>query len=267
LSARFSRIASVAYPALLVTVVCDFLGRVINPVFYESVARSDHYWARIFINLVFLSQSGPFSANPGTNAPFWSLAYEVWYYVLFGIWIFVKPVWRRLLFFGLAALVAGPKILLLLPVWVFGVAAHQWCSRVKMSIQIALVLFIVSLGLALGLICGWLTPYFAQDFLAIKAPWYFSAAFWNDYQLGLVVAINLIAADQMFSFLGNRWLTEPIKWPVRFVANRSFSLYAFHMPLLYLASVAIPYQKDNSFEVILVVCAVVGLVFCASLLH
>src|SRR5205085_7713377 len=64
---------------------------------------------------------------PLSNAPSWSIGFEFWYYVIFGATYFLNGYIRILAVFILC-MVAGPKILLLMPVWFFGVAAY-WISR------------------------------------------------------------------------------------------------------------------------------------------
>ena len=61
---------------------------------------------------------------PGGNIPFWSLNYEAWYYVLFGAALFLRG-WRRTIAVVAAALLAGPKIVLL-PFWLMGLLAWRW---------------------------------------------------------------------------------------------------------------------------------------------
>jgi len=70
-------------------------------------------------NVAFLSQSGA-AYGPVWNPPYWSLCYEVWYYALFGAAVYLPPA-RRMLWLVLLAAIAGPRILLLLPVWLAGV--------------------------------------------------------------------------------------------------------------------------------------------------
>lgn len=139
--ARFSRIASVAYPALVFTIICDFIGRSIAPELYAEVARSAGYWARILLSFFFLQQSGPLAVNPGSNTPFWSLAYEVWYYILLGLWLFVPGQRQRAVLLFLGLVLAGPKILLLLPVWFMGILAHKLSLRQEPWIGISVFFF------------------------------------------------------------------------------------------------------------------------------
>ena len=55
-----------------------------------------------------------------SNVPYWSICYEGWYYIGFGVLTFM-PRNRAWALIGLIILVLGPKILLLAPVWAMGV--------------------------------------------------------------------------------------------------------------------------------------------------
>jgi peptidoglycan/LPS O-acetylase OafA/YrhL len=249
---RFTRIASVAYPALVLTIVCDFVGRMADPNLYAVVAREEGYWYRILLSAVFLQQSGPFAASPGSNPPFWSLAYEVWYYVLLGAWTFIRCWRKRVTICVSIAIIAGPKIILLMPVWMAGLVAYQVSGRLNLPVKASLLVFGLTGCLILGVILDEWTVWADKGNWAAVAPWFFSTGFMADYQVGLLVAIHLIAVEQVMRVAGEKWTIRPLEKCVRFLADRSFSLYAFHMPLLYLISVTVPYQKSESGEVLLV---------------
>ena len=75
------------------------------------------------LSAVFLGASWTLAMLPGSNFPFATLDYEAWYYVLFGLAAFLRGR-RRMAALAAAALLAGPKILLLFPIWLMGVAAE-----------------------------------------------------------------------------------------------------------------------------------------------
>ena len=252
--ARFSRIASVAYLALVLTIICDFFGRLINPSFYEEIAQSAGYWLRILLSAFFLQQSGSFAASPGSNGPFWSLAYEVWYYILLGLWLFVpdKRPLQRFFILLLGVTLAGPKILLLLPVWISGIFAFKLTSRYILPVSVSILLFFASSAFLLSILSGtgFIWGYTDYDVPAIP-PLFWSSGFLRDYFVGLLVAVNLLGADQLMRYYEIDKINNIIDLPTRYLATRSFSLYAFHMPLLYLISVSLPYRTANNYLVIL----------------
>ena len=62
----------------------DSLGQTLDPVAYEGWWYSSASLGRqIFDALAFTNQSWLNNTRIGTNGPYWSLAYEVWYYVAF----------------------------------------------------------------------------------------------------------------------------------------------------------------------------------------
>lgn len=244
----------------MVTIICDLFGRQIAPDLYSEIARSGGYWVRILLSFFFLQQSGSLAASPGSNIPYWSLAYEVWYYVFLGLWLFV-PGQRRAVMLLLGALIAGPKILLLLPVWLAGVLAHQLSLRQAPRIEVSSLLFVLSTFFLIAILTGYAQRWGYQGDWQAKPPLYFSAGYLVDYIVGLLVAIHIYVVDRLMSHWQCRQIFRPLDCVTRYLADRSFSLYAFHMPLLYLAAVSLPYQKDS----LLQVASVLGLVLVAVL--
>jgi len=79
LAARVARLYTVLIPALLLTATVDTLGNQWN--------SSADGWQTFFLNLFFLQMIfGPYY---GTNGPLWTLSFEWWFYVLFGLAVFV----------------------------------------------------------------------------------------------------------------------------------------------------------------------------------
>jgi peptidoglycan/LPS O-acetylase OafA/YrhL len=124
---RAARLYSVILPVFLITAVLDGLGSAIDPRLYELEWRLStvHPLVGYALSVVFLGQSWTLDVAPRSDLPFWSLNYEAWYYVLFAAAIFLQGR-RRITALIVAALLAGPKILLLFPVWLMGAAAWRW---------------------------------------------------------------------------------------------------------------------------------------------
>lgn len=134
---RVARLYSVIVPTFVVTWALDSLAMAIDPRLYGPG------WDRGADPRLplFLGARWTLFAQPGSNLPFWSLNYEAWYYVLFGAAAFLHGR-QRILALIAAALLAGPKILLLFPVWLVGVAAwrrwrlvpSQWVTPCYLSV-------------------------------------------------------------------------------------------------------------------------------------
>ena len=123
---RAARIYSVAVPALILTFVLDRIGLSLKPDLYLAnlnFRSGDEIWqfasALVFINQIWWAYS-----SPGTLLAYWSLGFEVWYYVIFGVAAFASGRWRIV---GVAALLllVGPKIVAMFPLWLMGLIAYR----------------------------------------------------------------------------------------------------------------------------------------------
>jgi peptidoglycan/LPS O-acetylase OafA/YrhL len=117
--ARISRLYSVVIPALVLTGVLQIVGTIAAPEVYEGASRGADS-LRYVMSLFFMQSVWFFSAAPATNGPLWSLSYEAWYYLAFGVVIFSKGRFWKIVMLGLVCLIAGPNIILLAPVWLGG---------------------------------------------------------------------------------------------------------------------------------------------------
>jgi peptidoglycan/LPS O-acetylase OafA/YrhL len=118
---RAARIYSVVLPALAATVLLDTLGRYLQPALYSDAwGYVDHNQLASFaLSALFLNEIWFIHVSPGSDLPYWSLGYEIWYYVIFGIFLFSPRKW---FFLPVALIVIGPKIVSMLPLWLFGVS-------------------------------------------------------------------------------------------------------------------------------------------------
>src|SRR5258707_12737466 len=123
--ARLARLYSVVLPALLLTALLQMAGLALNPVFYLPYTRHWDVLHYVFCGL-FLQSIWDLNATPAINSPFWTLGYEFWYYVVFGILIFSKSWKTTINSLGTIGLITGLKIWLLAPVWFIGVAVYAY---------------------------------------------------------------------------------------------------------------------------------------------
>lgn len=219
---RMARVYSVAIPALLLSIAMTFFfGDMASAVFSTVV------------NFFFLGQFWFNELHPFWNQPYWSLCYEVMYYIGFGCFIFLRGVrrWVGLLLF---LLLAGPKVLILMPCWLFGVAIYYWRDKVKLSWWTALLiafLFPAAVAILLNklhfgaMVREWIPALLGGYFDAFAFSDYFIA----DYVTALIVAVHMYA----MRFVVIRWPD----WLASFVtqgAAISFTLYLMHLPLIFL---------------------------------
>ena len=258
--ARLSRLWSVLLPALVLTAICDALARGFgtNPAALASMP-DDWPLIRIGAMLAFLSESWV-SIQPLSNGAAWSLCLEFWYYVAFGLWLFLpRGPWRTWLPLAAVAL-AGHKGLLLFPVWLTGVALHRIPALRRHPAWVDAGLFVGGAALVAWVcIAREYEPAFAI-MRAVTGPWLFAQlaearVFWLDWLLGLAVAAHLLASRRVM-----QWFPmERVAGPARWCAGVSFAAYLFHYPLLHLASAFLtPDQGWIALASTLVAIAVLG---------
>jgi peptidoglycan/LPS O-acetylase OafA/YrhL len=232
--ARAARIYSVVIPAVVLALLLDSLGAAINPATYLGQSPRDWWVVRLLATVTFMNEPWGVSIT-AFSGPFWSVAYEAWYYILFGIYTFWQGPGRRLAL-GVAAVLSGPKVLLLMPIWLMGVWVYRSGPAKELSRVTASILF----GLAIGAIAAYhlidgpayframVTQLVGLDFQLERMTW--SGEFIGDYVLGALVAVNFIAFRSCAPVLGR--LLLPISRPIRWAASYTFSLYLFHRPLI-----------------------------------
>ncbi len=233
---RGARIYSVAIPAIILTAVLDFSGFHIDESAYPEGYRSwDLPVIRVITSTLFLNQIWTLGIQTFSNNPYWSLNYEVWYYVLFGILFFVEGK-RRWLIFLLLCLVLGPKILLLMPVWWLGVWVYRSDFLARLPTALAWLCLALSLGGAylyihLNMVqLGW---DYGEQLLGerLHSQLSFSREFVGDYYLGLMLALHFIGLRILLARISH--LPKRLEISIRFLAGATFSIYLFHQPLLW----------------------------------
>ena len=237
-AARLSRVYSVALPAVLLTLLLDTIGRSLNPGVYDY--PYDQFATRVAGSLLFANETWFVSMLAFSNVPYWSVCYEVWYYVFFGLLVFAPRKPALVLMAGLALLL-GPKIVLLAPVWILGVVLYRWRALRSLSPAVSWLLLVSSTA---GIIV-----YSATDFMLMverhamvlfgREPYrslVWSRHFLSDYVLGFLVFAHFAGMRGVADHFGPVLLR--FEKPIRWLASYTFSLYLLHYPLfLFWASV------------------------------
>ena len=253
---RASRIYSVALPALLLTWAADSVSHRVNPAYYSTWLHPQSTWLQLFTNSTFTAQLWTLDISPLSNSPFWSLNYEVGYYVLYGCGFYLRG-YKRVLAVAVTMLVLGPKILFLFPVWLIGAYAYDlyqlWnekgvtasrITRLLGATALALTVFGVVLSLDHPLLHTLVQRQLALHRLSMR------------YQMGMTGgALGFI----VFAYLGTvvflralfyvRSLTlardsPAVRW-VRFIAEGTFPIYVIHFPLYVLIAACVPYNHRS----------------------
>lgn len=254
--ARLSRLSSVVVPALLLTAAVDLLLFWFKPEYYQSYARS-HGWFRYVLSFFCLNEVWFVSACPPANAPFWSIGYEFWYYVLFGVALFIKSGALRWTTLAVISLLIGPKIILLLPIWLMGVGLCGVLKKAQPRPAMAVV-FWAFLALFLVFVYFPLPNPLAGRFREGYAPLFYSAHFLSDYQLGLIVTGLIFTFAVAFPKIN---CPEGVAKAIRVGADYTFSCYLYHYPLMVLAGGLAGPQQANSGAAILLMCLVIAGIF------
>jgi peptidoglycan/LPS O-acetylase OafA/YrhL len=234
LIARFARLWSVLFPAMMLTIACDLAGRYWghNPWAYADVPYNVPV-IRVGAVLGFLSESWV-SIQPLSNGVVWSLCAEFWYYVLFAAWTFVPPGKARAVAVALAVVLAGHKALLLLPIWLTGVALQRFRRLQRLSVATGTVLWCAGVAVVAWILAAHIYDPAIASMRTVVNPWIMTQfaqarVFWLDWMLSLAVAAHLLGARSLFTRLPLECIATPIRW----CAGISFAAYLFHMPLLH----------------------------------
>jgi peptidoglycan/LPS O-acetylase OafA/YrhL len=174
---------------------------------------------------------------PGTDDAFWSLPFEFWYYIIFGLVYFTRGR-RRAALVLLSMVIVGPRILLLFPIWLAGVAAYTLTRSGRIGPWLGWILWLGSF-VSLVLFKHEETPLRrAFEIAMLGGPDLYTdpvRMFWPlSWILGAIVAANIIgfnAVGQLF----DRALYF-FSAPIRFLAGMTFAIYLFHYPLIYFFS-------------------------------
>ena len=121
---RASRIYSVALPALALTWLTDSYLLMYYPGVLGAPYQYAAPWKYLPVFLTFTNDFWFLSEDAFSNVPYWSLCYEVWYYVVFGALVFGRGFWR----WGIAIaslLTMGPRLWLLWPIWLAGAYLYR----------------------------------------------------------------------------------------------------------------------------------------------
>lgn len=233
-SSRLSRFYSLVIPVVLLTPLLDLAGEALAPQFYVNKTTHDLAWLRIFTSLTYLNEIWHISIMSFSNVPFWSLCYEMWYYVMFAVATFTQGR-ARIFLLAAIALFVGPKILLLAPIWVLGVVLHRWKALDDLPQWSCWLLFVSSILLYLLFQHYEMTEYGSHLFrdlvgAELHRQFAFSRHFINDYPLALIIAANFIGFRGIADKFG--WILLPAERPIRWLAGLTFSLYIMHQPLL-----------------------------------
>lgn len=255
---RMARIYSVAIPAIVLTLACDLVGKHLDPHYTTTLWYSaGPLWQQLSTGLTFTHEFWELGRYPGSDGAYWSLGYEVPYYLFFGAALFARGMWRIVLPTALM-LAAGPGIAALLPIWLLGVALYRLGRVWRAPEAIGWILF-------LGSIVAWAAAQRGLQAIGYDITHIAKTDYVPDYVTAFCFAINLLGFEAIAPRFG--WLLRPFARLIRWAAGRSFTIYLIHLPLVKLASVmpfwsvAAPSARIATIALVLVATAIIGACF------
>lgn len=261
MAARLGRLQSVFLPAIVLTWIADSIGRTLDPSIYARFPEPLTMKAALSAPLMvtFLYENSIFSTRWLSNSPMWSIAYEFWYYFIFGASLFYKGSTRVLLIIAGVAL-AGWKILLLSPIWALGVWIHRNNRSTAITFLQRMALMIACISLIAVIISPrgheFLKP--LRDIGKDFPPGYHSS-FAADAVIALPIGLLVwLLSNPLQSGWSPMWTRV-----IQSLAGGSFALYLFHLPLVLLLKSTSIYNPGVWWQGLLA--ALVTLVMCHSL--
>lgn len=271
---RFSRIYSVMLPAVLFTCAVALLlqlvpsARLGGPVDFDLKTIG----LQSLTNLTFTGSVWGLDFSVSFNRVFWSLCYEWAYYCFYGLAFFARG-WIRWASLMALALFVGPPILFLLPLWLFGCLIHDVYQRLRVQQQalgsvtgvfVAAGLLMVVLRYSLHGVTPIVAELVAKTGVMSLLRWSRAHqlhllqrsslhAYLIGVPTGLLVLWLLLLAERV-----KLHKNHPAGRAVRLVADGTFSLYLFHLPLLMLIAAYVPYDRASSAQKIVVLAVVVA---------
>ena len=239
---RLARIYSVALPALAFTFAADAIGMLghAGPYLDWPTYDPSHRLWQFVAGALFLNEFAGHETLIGSNGAYWSLGFEVWYYIIFGLFWFLPRRWN-LLAAAVALAAVGAKVAVMFPLWLLGFGLYRIVPRLRLGFSTAVGLWFGTVALAA------LTQLLLPDRQPLWQPFALDGSRLLDYLyhyvIGLLFAINIAAFDAF----GGR-LRAPlgrIAGAVRWLAGASFTLYLFHLPLLHVLVAWSPWPKGS----------------------
>lgn len=217
---RWSRIYSVLLMAIAFTIVIDFVGRSMSPAYHDpDFIPQSGFVLRLFVNIFALQGIQGHRIQLGSNPALWSIGYEFIFYQLFGVlffrrWLFHQR-WVVPLIFTIVLVVIGWKMAVYFCVWMMGVLAYRVSrslphARFKFSPWLLLLILVVANQMIV----------FANVFRLAETL--------QDILFACVIAA-LLVVDVKYESAPQHWRTLTNAY----LADFSYSLYAFHMPLIF----------------------------------
>jgi peptidoglycan/LPS O-acetylase OafA/YrhL len=203
----------------------NFVVRWIDPELYGSVMDGlIREPGRFLISLTFINQAWGLDIVPAGDIPYWTLGYEVPYYVIFGLWYFGGL--KSRLVAAAIMLALGPYIVCTSLLWIVGYGCYHLCKRASLTRGQGLSIFLASS-------ISWIILTYLKFSIDL------SSHHVTDQSVTLYVA-GLPFAGTIVGFSFLKLSIADISRPVRWVSGGTFTLYLMHVPLAVLLTTVLP---------------------------
>jgi peptidoglycan/LPS O-acetylase OafA/YrhL len=239
---RISRLYTVVVPALLLTAILDGAGLYFDNGLYHNESwpypegsQLSHYVLSFFM----LQNVWDLQLNPGINGPFWSLTFELIYYILFASYFYLKSPFKWLLIL-VVSMIAGPTILSLFPIWLLGVFLYYFKKQQASHVDEPVIDYRAMISFIPLLLLVFVSP-IVRD-IDITFNFISRSSLLGDYFDALMFGLYLLYIPYflpIISGLLSRY-TNLIRW----LGSLTFALYLFHRPIIQVISAV--YEGDIS---------------------
>jgi peptidoglycan/LPS O-acetylase OafA/YrhL len=162
--------------------------------------------------------------------------------------VFTRGPRTRILLLVAVSIFVGPKILLLLPAWAVGAGAFHAGRRFNCSARAALLLFVVTTS-------GVVVSLLFENQLGLnngkvgQPPLYYSFNSLGDNLFALILAVNFFCCALFSKHFSADFEPHRAVRFIRWMASHTFSLYLYHVPLLFFIRAITKYDPQNRCEV------------------
>jgi len=222
---RFSRIYTVLIPALLIGGLLDYVGMTWFDGDHVYSGNPERLWLhvmslgwdRFFGNLIMLESVFD---TYGSNRPLWSLGYEWWYYCIFGLALLAIAARRISVKIAVTTIIVAllvllsPRLTVWGLFWMLGVGVYEWRRRGLWvpPLWAGLLLFALALGVS-----------------ELSGPIRFKG---HNIVRDMIVALGFATALVALPSGGGKPSSQTLNARL---ADFSFTLYVFHLPIILLA--------------------------------
>jgi peptidoglycan/LPS O-acetylase OafA/YrhL len=254
---RAARIYSVAVPAVLITLAADAAGRAVSPELYSASWGYDpgSPLVEAVAALTFMQKSLGANFEIGSDLPYWSINYEVFYYAAFGLLLFCRPVMLRVAAIIVVLAIGGLPMIAMMPLWAGGALLARTAPWQRIGRRLG---WAFAASAILGFIAYELWSAGTHRLLATAGP-AFRFELPQDYLISLLFGLFITGIGAVSTDIAR--LARGVERPVRWLAARTFSLYLYHLPIAQLLAALNPYPAAHPASRVIVLGGTLAIVF------